>query len=90
LREQAEHVVAEAAKQVPENLSKRTVVRFGRPADEILAEVEEGEHDLVVMGSRGRGAAGSLLLGSVSTAVCHRSPVPVLIVHDRQAMADRG
>lgn len=85
LRRQAEQTVAEAAQRVPSRLSKRTVVRFGRPADEILAQVEEGEHDLVVMGSRGRGAASSLLLGSVSTSVCHRAHVPVLIVHDRRA-----
>jgi nucleotide-binding universal stress UspA family protein len=74
--------IAEAARdRVPEGIEVHTAVVCERPADAIIREVERGGHDLIVMGSRGRGSVRSLLLGSVSTSVLHRSRVPVMVVH---------
>jgi nucleotide-binding universal stress UspA family protein len=52
----------------------------GVPADEIVAYADNHDVDLTVVGSRGRGAVASALLGSVSQAVLHESRRPVLIV----------
>lgn len=36
--------------------------------------------DLIVVGSSGKGMAGRLILGSVSTGVVHQSRIPVLVI----------
>lgn len=51
--------------------------------DEIIGYVERNPTDLLVLGSRGLSAAKRLLLGSVSDAVSHHVPCPVLIVRPK-------
>ncbi|MFM4718616.1 universal stress protein [Aeromonas bivalvium] len=55
-------------------------VRFGRAADEIVAQAKEDKVDLVVMGSHGRSGLSHLLVGSVAESVVRHAPCPVLIV----------
>jgi nucleotide-binding universal stress UspA family protein len=52
---------------------------MGPPVDAILDLAEEIGADLLVVGSRGHGTLGRLLLGSVSEGVVHHSPRPVLV-----------
>jgi arsenite transporter len=56
------------------------IIKVGRPVREILATVQEGEYDLVVMGTHGHGFIDELLIGSVARAVVQRSPKPVLTI----------
>jgi nucleotide-binding universal stress UspA family protein len=49
----------------------------------ILDVAEESEAELIVIGTRGRTAVQSALLGSVSGAVVHHSAKPVLVVPAR-------
>lgn len=78
---EAETLLDEIAATVPEGTPVHTITREGNPADEILKRAEGSQHDLIVMGSRGHGGAASLLLGSVSRSIVHRSTVPVIVVH---------
>jgi nucleotide-binding universal stress UspA family protein len=53
--------------------------RLGRAADAIVEEADGYRADLIVIGSRGRRAIKSALLGSVSAEVVDRAPCPVLV-----------
>jgi len=87
VRADAKAIADETAAAIPKELTPDIRVIDGAPAQAILDQVEAGKHDLIVVGSRGRGDASSLLLGSVSHAVLHHSRVPVLIVHVPSAEA---
>jgi len=63
-----------------EDLKITSKLGDGRPSDAIIAEAEDGDYDLIVMGSRGLGGVKGLILGSVSNQVVHESKRPVLIV----------
>jgi nucleotide-binding universal stress UspA family protein len=71
----------EVAATLPHDLSVTTVLRHGDPAEEILALLAEQPFDVLCMGARGRGRVTGAVLGSVSTAVLHHSPVPVMVLH---------
>ncbi len=59
----------------------QAAVRIGNAAESITAYATEQRCDHIVMGSRGLGAAGSLLLGSVTLKVLHSVHVPVVLIN---------
>jgi nucleotide-binding universal stress UspA family protein len=82
-----------AESEVFSGLDVDTELLFGNsPARELLNLAKEREVDAIVMGSRGRGGFGSMILGSVSQRVIHDATVPVIIVppHLEQAEERRA
>jgi nucleotide-binding universal stress UspA family protein len=56
-----------------------TKVTVGRPASAIIDEARAISADLIAIGSHGRGAVASALLGSVAAEVVDHAPCPVLV-----------
>jgi nucleotide-binding universal stress UspA family protein len=85
---EAAAILRTAVDGVPDDVSVSTVLSREPVRPALIHEVEDGAHDLVVMGSRGRGAVRSVLLGSVSHYVLHHSRAPVLIVRAESEQDD--
>jgi nucleotide-binding universal stress UspA family protein len=84
----AEKVVAEGEALVPDGVAVSSRTAAGDAGLELLKRVEAAGHDLVAMGSRGRGAVRSAVLGSVSHYVLNHAHVPVLITHEEDDADD--
>jgi nucleotide-binding universal stress UspA family protein len=67
-----------------------TFAADGTAADEICRIAEERDVQLIVVGSHGWGAAKRFLSGSVSTALVHQAPCPVLVVRARHHAHERA
>jgi nucleotide-binding universal stress UspA family protein len=80
---EAESVAAlrEAVDRIPDSIPVTKILTHEPVRAALQERIAKGNHDLLVMGSRGRGAISSSLLGSVSHHALHHSPIPVLIVH---------
>jgi nucleotide-binding universal stress UspA family protein len=57
-----------------------TMIRYGRPASEIVFEADRLGADLLVVGARGHGMVERVVLGSVSSEVADQAHCPVLVV----------
>ena len=56
-----------------------SVRAYGVIANEIVRVAKDLQVDQIALGTRGMGAIGNMLLGSVAQRVLHQSPVPVLL-----------
>ena len=56
------------------------VVLRGNPVEQILAQAEEKNCDLIVMGTHGHGTLADVMMGSTARRVLRRSTKPVLVV----------
>lgn len=83
-QEELDKALRKAADGVPDDLSVTTQLLDGDPARELLRIARDGDFDVIVMGSRGRGRMTAALLGSVSNRMMHDADVPVIVIHRPQ------
>jgi nucleotide-binding universal stress UspA family protein len=81
-REHAEALLADAMAKLGDMGARiDTLVLYGSPAESLADAAQARGADLVVVGSRGRGAVARMLLGSVTDRLVHISSKPVLVSH---------
>jgi nucleotide-binding universal stress UspA family protein len=86
LKEQAlqsarDYIDGEAERLRAIGYQARGVAVIGTPSAMILQEATKRRSDLILMGTRGRQGITRFVLGSVSHAVLHQMPCPVLAFH---------
>ena len=78
--EEGYRLLGRYTRQVPPSIPLDTVVRIGAPPQTLLSVWQENKADLIIMGSRGRGAVESIVMGSVSQYILHHVTAAVTIV----------
>jgi nucleotide-binding universal stress UspA family protein len=90
--EEAERLVAGVVEELKQaGVAAEGSVRSAAagPARAILEQADDLDASMIVLGSRGLGALGGLLLGSVAHKILQLSACPVLVVRDRQSLEER-
>ena len=79
-REATEQLSLVTRQIVAKGLKTETVLRVGKPYEEIVDAAKELGADLIVIGSHGYSGVGRLLLGSNAERVVRYAPCAVLVV----------
>ena len=82
LLQKEENEICDAIRSAAADLGREVSIhtRVGGAVEGLIEFAASNQIELIVVGSSGKGMAGRLLLGSVSTGVVHRSQVPVLVI----------
>jgi nucleotide-binding universal stress UspA family protein len=81
LEKQTEYIEGVAERLCAIGYKAHGVALLGTPSTMILQEAATLRSDLILMGTRGRQGITRFVLGSVSHAVLHKMPCPVLAFH---------
>ena len=80
-QEESEHALNHARALLHQSgLAYSAHAKVGHIAETIARTAKELGCDLIIMGTRGMGPLGNLVLGSVATQVIHLAKVPVTLV----------
>ena len=80
LKEESWKLLMDIIRGIPSDIKAEPRVEIGAPPETISTVAENGDYDLVVMGSRGLNNVETIVLGGVSSYVIHHTTKPVLIV----------
>ena len=80
VREEAERSVRAAVARLPQEVRPEGRIVEGAPGEALATAATDLGLDLLVVGSRGYGAVGALLLGRTSRALVHDAPCPVVVL----------
>jgi len=80
LEQEGETALEAVERLLDDDVPLETVAVEGSPAREIISYASNGDIDLILMGTHGRGGLDRLLLGSVAERVVRRASVPVTTV----------
>jgi nucleotide-binding universal stress UspA family protein len=80
LQREAAATLRAAVDKVPASIPVTTILSEDPIREALICQIHSGHYDLVVLGTRGRGALSAAVLGSVSHYALNHSNVPVLIV----------
>lgn len=79
--DEAEKVTAPVVKFLKRHgIEPEVLLKVGRAGEQIAKAASAGKFDLVMMGSHGHSALGSLVMGSVATQVLAQCQVPVILI----------
>jgi nucleotide-binding universal stress UspA family protein len=81
LERESHEILRRAVDRVPDSIPVTKILSHEPIRNALMQRVATGRHDLLVMGSRGRGVITASLLGSVSHYILNHCKIPVLIVH---------
>jgi nucleotide-binding universal stress UspA family protein len=91
LRERAAKAAGELERLIPGDVRNwcavNSVVRIGKPYEEIVQLAQEDQSDLVILGVRGRNALDLALFGSTTYRVIQLGSCPVLAIHQGRPSA---
>jgi nucleotide-binding universal stress UspA family protein len=80
-QEETDKLLRESVKALPKDLPVTTVLKHGHPGERIVEQIRSGGHDLLAMGSRGRGRVATSLFGSVGAYVHYHARIAMLVIH---------
>jgi nucleotide-binding universal stress UspA family protein len=84
LETDTQKLLREAVESLPDELPVTTVLKHGKAGERIVEQIEAGQHDLLAMGSRGRGRAAESLFGTTAGYVHWHARVAMLVIHPEE------